>query len=677
MENCQKYPYLSCVHTTQGTASSPRFSNGSTKPLTQMPWGMNAYTLQTNSENNWFYSPYERSLEGIRLTHMPSPWVGDFGSLLLLPQRELASSQTWSGFRPEDTIIDPHYLRVKLLRHDLDFELTPTERGASLRLTCANSQSWYLSLLATNHNITAHYDTNSKMVLGWTNSFSGIGQPKAGFKLYFVLQFSKNIDVEHSQFNSEKSIHIALLDESITVNIATSFISEEQATINLMWELDGHSFDVLKENAANKWESLLSRIKIDTQNKKLAHTFYSCLYRVCLFPNKMYEINSSGKIVHYDSHNDCVRAGIMYTNNGFWDTFRTVYPLYSLFAPEELHEMLQGFLQFYQDTGWLPKWPSLHETGIMPGTLIDGVLADAAVKGILTPHEQALALEAMLKHASTVAPHPHGRTNLDLYLKYGYLPRDLVEESVNNTLDYAYGDSCIARIAEVLGKTDIASEYDCRSKNYRKLFDSKTGFMRGLDSHGNRSEAFDPFAWGGDYTEGSAWQNSFSACFDLGGLVELFGSKECLLEKIESIFSQPPKYHVGAYGFEIHEMTEMAAVNFGQFAISNQPSFHFPWLFAALGKPKLSECWRDRTVNELFSWEVDGFPGDEDNGSMAAWYIFSILGIYPLCPGQPTYVQIRPLADNISVYGRKLSPVTDSVWLEHEKCFINNTSKNP
>ena len=669
MDLHQQYPYLSYVHTTQGSASTSRYSNGNTLPLTQMPWGMNAFTLQTKPEGNWFYSPYDRSLEGVRLTHLPSPWVGDFGSILLLPQRELSSSTIWSGYRPDEAILDPQYLKVNFIRHNITFELTPTERGACIRLTCAKAKYWYLSLFATDHSISARYIKEKNLVLGWTNSFSGIGSPKAGYKMYFALQFSGSVDSTHSQFNNEQALHIALSEESVTVKLATSFISEAQAILNIEQELSSYSFDELVNMAATKWNDLLGRISIKTHDQELLHTFYSCLYRTCLFPNKMYEIDDSGERVHYDSYNDCVRPGVLYTNNGFWDTYRTVYPLYSLFAQEELHEILQGFLQVYLDTGWLPKWHSLHETGIMPGTLIDAILADATVKGILTANEQELALEAMLKHANNDAPHPFGRPNINLYAQYGYLPRERVKESVNNTLDYTYGDFCIAQMAEKLGKAETAAEYERRSKNYRKLFDPNSGFMRGVDSNGNMEEAFDSYSWGGDYTESSAWQNAFSVYYDLHGLAELHGGKENLIKSVEKVFAEPPYYHVGTYGFEIHEMTEMAAVDFGQCAISNQPSFHIPWLFAALGKPKLSEYWRDRISKELFSWRVDGFPGDEDNGSMSAWYIFSVLGIYPLCPGKSEYVSIQALVEDISICGKKLNPVRPDHWIRHEDCL--------
>lgn len=290
----------------------------------------------------------------------------------------------------------------------------------------------------------------------------------------------------------------------------------------------------------------------------------------------------------------------------------------------------------------------------MPSTLIDGVIAEACAHGIGDRELHNVALLGMLHHANNESDdRRYGRNGVLAYKKYGYVPKDMQKESVNLTLDAAYGDWCIATVAKSLGYDKIYDEYIIRSKNYANIFDSVSGFMRGRGSDGTMSECFDPYIWGGDYTEGSAWQNSFFVPHDLDGLCALYGGRDALISKLDELFDAPPTYRVHGYGGEIHEMTEMAAVDFGQCAISNQPSFHIPYLYGALGCTDKCAVIVKKMCKELFSHKT-GFPGDEDNGSMAAWYIFSCLGIYPLCPGSKEYVHIPPLFDKIKILGKPI-----------------------
>ena len=253
------------------------------------------------------------------------------------------------------------------------------------------------------------------------------------------------------------------------------------------------------------------------------------------------------------------------------------------------------------------------------------------------------------------------------YLKLGYVPFDEQRESVNLTLDAAYGDFCIAQIAAVLDHPEIEKEYRERAKNYRTLFDPETGFMRPRDSQGNFRPDFSPFSWGRDYTEASAWQTSTFVPHDIEGLAQLHGGVEKLVKKLDDIFNTPPIYEVGGYGSEIHEMSEMAAVNFGQCAISNQPSFHIPYMYAALGKVEKTNYWVKKICDELFTSDADGFPGDEDNGTMAAWYIFSCLGLYPLCPGKPEYIRSQMLVKSAKIVGKDWNSAGDSKMISWDE----------
>ncbi|MDD6061005.1 MAG: GH92 family glycosyl hydrolase [Oscillospiraceae bacterium] len=647
--------YAEYVNIKQGTFSERRFSNGNTLPLVQLPFAMAGYAPQTEDEGGWFFHPAARSLEGVRLTHQPSPWISDYGTFLFTPQTGIVRNtpdKAWSGYRPEEAVLTPSYMKLRFLRARTDLELTPGVRSFKLRMTYPQNRTPFLSLFSVFGNYTFAIDREHNRVLATTDGARG--DFHVGFKTYLVLQFNTPIDIERSVID-ETFAHIAFCGTNVEADGATSYISFEQAVENCRQDCDGLSFDAMREKGEAIWEEYLSRIEIEANDDKQMRTFYSCMYRTGLFPHKAYEIKD-GKAVHYCPFDGSVRDGVRYTDNGFWDTYRTEYPLLALIGKKEYAEILEGFITDYIDGGWLPRWPSIGERGCMPSTLLDAVIADAAVKGIIGGSLLETAFEGMLHHANHDAPNNDlGRQGASAYIRYGYVPKDIVEKSnVNLTLDAAYGDFCIAQVARVLGKEDIAHEYDKRAQNYRNLFDPQTGFMRGKTTNGTFVEPFDCFDWGGDYTEGSAWQSSFAVPHDIEGLADLYGGKEKLIRKLDELFATPPLYNVDGYNYEIHEMTEMAAVDFGQCAISNQPSFHLPYLFAALGCPEKTQYWVSKLCAEAFSDADDGFPGDEDNGSMAAWYILSTLGIYDICPGKNEYIRIPKLCKRAKLLGQEI-----------------------
>ncbi|MGN0547253.1 MAG: GH92 family glycosyl hydrolase [Acutalibacteraceae bacterium] len=644
--------YCSLVNTKQGSKSTHRYSNGNTLPLVQLPFGMVSFAPQTESDKRWYYHPDSRSLEGIRLTHQPSPWIADYGAFVLMPQnKKLGASgdSRWSGYRPEDAVLTPYYLKTRFLRSKSDFELAPTERGACVKITFDEDGDNYLSVLPVFGWYSFRLDGNT--LFASTNMH--MSGEAAKFKSYLVIRFPENgVDPDGTLTSCGKGfkkgkkahgigrgIHIKLSNKATEIKLAISYISFEQALKNLDSELSGKSFSEVKNAAEEKWEECLSRIRIESDDEKLLKTFYSCMYRAFLYPHKCYEY-ADGKPVHYCPHDGSVHGGVRYTDNGFWDTYRTVYPLFSLIAKDELREMLTAFINEYKESGWLPRWLSIGECGCMPSTLIDAVICDGAVKGFISEADLETALEGMIHHSeNNSGKRIFGRNGAESYCKLGYVPYDEEKESVNLTLDAAYGDWCIAEIAKILGKTDIESKYRKRALNYKNLFDKETGFMRAKNKKGEFRPDFTPFGWGRDYTEGSAWQTSFAVPHDIEGLAELYGGREKLLEKIDELFAAPPEYDVIGYGGEIHEMTEMAAVDFGQCAISNQPSFHIPYIYSALGDVEKTAYWVKKLCDNAFSYENDGFPGDEDNGTMAAWFIFSVLGLYPFCPGKPEFVK--------------------------------------
>ncbi|MDN6625835.1 MAG: GH92 family glycosyl hydrolase [Pisciglobus halotolerans] len=651
---------LEYIDTRHGTDNAPEFSNGNTLPVTAMPFGMNHFALQTNNQGNWFFNPYDRNLQGIRLTHQPSPWMGDFAHVLLTPvtgEVDLSSVVgSQSSYRPDESCFKPHYLKFTQLRYGLTTELVPSERGCQLQITKKEKEASLHLVLRAEEESFFQLDESEKVLSGYVSNYSDCQDDS--FKMYIYLSFEEAVSLDVHQTNCltaevyEQTAVLRFKEEksaSTIIKLATSFISMEQAQINAEQELS-QTFAETKQLAEQKWESYLQRIEVSNENPDTLKTFYQCLYRMFLYPQKFYEYSKEGNAIHYSTTTKQPEKGILYTNNGFWDTYKTVYPLYSLISPVEYREILAGLLTSFKETGFLPKWLSPDERGMMPGTLADAVIADAAVKGLLSKEELTDLLEAMLQTATIESNDPkYGRQGLTDYQTLGYISTNH-PESVNHTLDYAYSDFCISQTAVMLGNKTLAAEYRQKAYRYRHLFDQKTGFMRGRTADGELREPFSSIRWGGEYTEGSAWQNSFGVYHDIQGLINLYESTEDFIKKITELVNQDPVFSVGSYGFEIHEMSEVAAVNFGQLAISNQPSFHLPYLFAYAGNPAASQVLIKQLMRYTFTSGFQGFPGDEDNGSMSGWFVFNAMGFYPVTPGSGEYVLGIPLFETITIH---------------------------
>ena len=653
--------YIPFVNIKMGTKSVPRFSCGNTLALTQRPFAMAGWCPQTQDpQSGWFFKPDVPALEGIRLTHQPSPWINDYGAFVMTPQNDgvyNANPAAWSSYRIEDSVYRPDYLMIRFLRSGTKFELTPTERGAAIRLSVEVDRPTCLSFFPVRGNYS--YRVEGDYLLGVTDGHT-LDAAK-DFRMYFAVKFlDGGMDAQKTVLFGQENgpapgagAHVALNGKVVEARIGTSYISEEQAKLAIEQDCGNKSFATLCDEAEDLWEEYLHRVEVETETDEEMETFYSCLYRTFLFPHKAYEIDAQGNPIHYCPFDGQTKKGYRYTDNGFWDTYRTVYPFFSMVARDEFAQILEGFVNDYLEGGWLPRWPSLGEVGCMPSTLIDAVIAEAAQDGIGSRELLENALQGMLHHANNESKEArYGRNGCLAYLKYGYVPRNLNRESVNLTLDAAYGDWCIAEVAQRLGKSEeLVAQYRKRALNYRNLFDPETGFMRGRDEQGKMADNFDPFSWGGEYTEGSAWQSSFAVQHDLDGLAELYGGPDKLLKKLDDLFAAPPIYRVGGYKTEIHEMSEMAACDLGQFAISNQPSFHFPWIYAYFGQEEKCAYWVRRAAQEYFYAGDDGYPGDEDNGTMSAWYIFACLGIYPLCPGKPMVKIPQMLVKSAKILG--------------------------
>lgn len=661
---------LEYVNTKIGSLNERRFSNGNIYPVTACPFGMAHFTVQTDGSSNWFYNPLSHAFEGIRLTHQPSPWVGDYGHMLFLPYSgELAkeANRRWSSYRPERAVVEPYRLQVDLQRYRVGVSLVPTVRGALIGIENRTGKQTGFALIpygessftAAGNELTGYTDAQSV----W--DFKGLRE-------YFYLRFSE-APVSVAEIENG-GVALSFAGKNIDVAVSASFISAEQAKRNYRQELENVTPSSAEERVKREWEELLSRIVVSDEDPERKKTFYSCLYRTMLYPRIFHEFDEAGEPIHYNADTRKAEKGVFYTDNGFWDTYRTVYPLLSILMPERVREMAEGFINYAEETGWLPKWLSPGEFGLMPGTLVEAVIADLCVKGIVSGELRTRAYRALLKNAyASGAGTRHGRTGSEEYIKYGYVPNSF-RESVNHTCDCAYGDFCIAQVARLEGDAVEAQRLLERSKSYKNLFDGASGFLRGRNEKGELKKSFDPFAWGGEYCEGSAWQNGFAVCHDTEGLAALYGGKDKLCMKLDELFSTAPVFEVGDYGEEIHEMSEMASVDFGQCAISNQPSFHIPWLYAALGERGKTEFWVEKIVKEAFSSGVDGFPGDEDNGTMAAWYVFACLGFYPLCPGKDEFVTGKPLFEKLTINGKQINKFSENLirFCEIQKSAAND-----
>ena len=537
--------YLDYVNIQQGTDSTWSFSRGNTLPLTQRPYAMAAFAPQTRGMETWWYSPHERVVEGIRLTHQPSPWINDYGCMMFTPQTDAWQDkfyEAWTGMRPQDTVLRPDYLKLGFARCCCTAELVPMKRGASVRVRYENGWPACVSFYNMKGNGGFEADAEKGELRGWTD---GYAQGKAeNFKMYMVvLPTGGWADWSACRTGCQGEnlafAHLAAKAGTETAEfvLGISYISYDYARRHAM-EGMGKTLEELRSEVTAEWENHLGTVAIEADHEEMK-TFYSCLYRTGLFPNAAFELDEAGEPVHYSPYLGTVEKGVRYIGHGFWDTYRTLLPMFSLTNKELYRDMVLSALSDYREGGWLPRWLAPGEVGCMPSTLIDSFLGQAATAGLVEKEVLEQVLEAMLHHANVAAPEKRfGRTGIREYVEMGYGPCDKYHQSVNLTQDFAFGDYCIAKVAQVLGKTELAEEYFARSKYYKALLDPETRFMRPKNTDGSFKEPFDPLAWDNDYTESSAWQATFAVPHDLKGLAECMGGDDQLLRQLDALFAE-------------------------------------------------------------------------------------------------------------------------------------------
>lgn len=653
------------VNPLVGTLSSFEISTGNTYPVISAPWGMNSWTPQTGKMGDgWQYTYTSGQIRGFKQTHQPSPWINDYGQFAIMPmvseQPIFDEDKRASWFSHKSEQAHPYRYQVYLADYDTRVSLSPTARAAVFEieygLTSTADQRWVL-VDAFDRGSEIWQDGDYRLV-GYSRKNSG-GVPD-NFKCYFVVEFEDPIAKSESLTtdapapggrHAQLAVTLRSRSRSVRLRVASSFVSHEQALLNLR-EVQGRSLKQVASACRDEWNRLLGRIEVQDDRPERA-TFYSNLYRSLLFPRRFWEIDREGDTIHYSPYNGQVLPGYMYTDTGVWDTFRALFPLIHLVYPEEGARMQEGMLHAYRESGFLPEWASPGHRDCMVGNNAASVVAGAFLKGIASV-DTTLMVEALLK--STRAVHPTikstGRYGHEYYNKLGYIPTDVgINESAARTLEYAYADWCIA---EVLKRTKAPKAqirlFEKRAQNYRHLYDQASGWMRGRQSDGAFQTPFSPYKWGDAFTEGNAIHYTWSVFHDIQGLIDLVGGDDAFVSKLDTVFTMPPIFDNSYYGFTIHEIREMQIMDMGNYAHGNQPIQHMLYLYAYAGRPDKGQKRIREVMRKLYSNMPDGYCGDEDNGQTSAWYVFSALGFYPVVPASDQYVLGIPYFDRVVLH---------------------------
>ncbi|WP_177239805.1 GH92 family glycosyl hydrolase [Streptomyces monashensis] len=672
------------VLTTRGTNSSGSFSRGNNFPATALPHGFNFWTPVTNASSlSWLYE-YARAnnddnlptIQAFSASHEPSPWMGDRQTFQLMPSAAAGTPDTGREarqlpFRHENETARPYYYGVRF-ENGLKAEMTPTDHAAVLRFTYpGNDASVLFDNVTEQAGLTL--DKEHGTVTGYSDVKSGLST--GATRLFVYGTFDKPVTDGGSSGVKGYLRFDAGADRTVTLRLATSLISVDQARDNLRQEIpDGTSFDTVKARAQRTWDGLLGRVEVRGATPDQLTTLYSSMYRLYLYPNSGFEkvdgkdqyaspfspMQSQDTPTHTGAK---IVDGQVYVNNGFWDTYRTTWPAYSFLTPTQAGAMIDGFVQQYKDGGWTSRWSSPGYADLMTGTSSDVAFADAYVKGVHFDAEAAY--RAALKNATVVPPMSGvGRKGMATSPFLGYTSTSTTE-GLSWAMEGYVNDYGIARMGEALYKKkgeqhykDESEYFLNRARDYVNLFDPGVGFFQGRDDQGKRRldpSSYDPRVWGYDYTETNGWGMAFTVPQDTRGLADLYGGRQGLANKLDTFFSTPetasPEF-AGSYGGVIHEMTEARDVRMGMLGQSNQPAHHIPYLYDAAGQPWKTQAAVREILSRLYlgSEIGQGYHGDEDNGEQSGWYLFSALGFYPLVPGSGDYSIGSPLFTQVTVH---------------------------
>ncbi len=664
------------VNPLMGSDSKPSLSNGNTYPAIALPWGMNYWIPQTGPMGDgWAYTYASDKIRGFKQTHQPSPWMNDYGQFAIMPvTKKLAftDNDRASWFSHKAEISKPYYYSVYLADHDVTTEITVTERAAHFQLTYPQSDSSFLVVDALDKGSYVKIIPAENKIIGYSTKYAR--GKLTNFKNYFVIYVDKPFTLSYTlrdnqlvkdsmEMTANRSGAVigfkTAKGEKVHLKIASSFISAEQAETNLAKEIGKDNFDVTKQKAKAAWNEQLSKLMVEGGTQDQIKTFYSCLYRALQFPQRLYEIDASGKVVHWSPYNGQTLPGYMFGGTGFWDTFRALYPFLNLAYTKINKEMQEGLINDYKEGGFLPEWSSPGFADIMIGNNSAAVVADAYIKG-MRGYDINTLYEALKHGANNEGPMTAvGRKGVSYYNELGYVPYDVrINENAARTLEYAYDDFTIYQLGKALGKPKEEIDiYAKRSQNFRNVFDPETKLMRGKNKDGKFMAPFNPFKWGDAFTEGNSWHYTWSVFHDIESLKKLMGGNQAFVGMLDSVFNMPPVFDDSYYRGVIHEIREMQIMNMGQYAHGNQPIQHMIYLYNYASQPWKTQYWVREAMSRLYKATPDGYCGDEDNGQTSAWYVFSALGFYPVCPATDQYVIGTPLFKKVTVSfdnGKKL-----------------------
>ena len=679
------------VNTLVGSDSDHGLSTGNTYPAIAMPWGMNFWVAQTGKMGDgWQYTYAAKRIRGLKQTHQPSPWINDYGQFSLMPTVgkpifDEEKRASWFSHKAEKAT--PYYYSVYLADYDITAELCPTERAALMSFTFPKTDSANVVVDAFDKGSYIRIIPEERKIVGYSTRNSG-GVPD-NFRNYFVIEFDHDFSAAQTVLNGElkdskqqEGNHAGAIitfktskrGEKVMARVASSFISEAQAVQNLN-ELGHASMEQLKQQGRNRWNEVLGKIEVEDENIDHLRTFYSCLYRSLLFPRALYELTASGEVKHYSPYNGTVQDGYMFTDTGFWDTFRCLFPLLNMMYPSVNAKIQAGLVNTYKESGFLPEWASPGHRGCMVGNNSASVVADAWLSG-LRGYDAETLWQAVVHGTTAVHPDVNstGRLGYEYYNKLGYVPYDVkINESVARTLEYAYDDWCIYQFGKALGKSNKELKpFAQRAMNYQKVFDKESGLMRGRLLNGKFQSPFNPLKWGDAFTEGNAWHYTWSVFHDPQGLINLMGGKDRFNQMLDSVFLLPPVFDNSYYGFTIHEIREMQVMDMGNYAHGNQPIQHAIYLYGYSLQPWKTQYWVHQVMDRLYTPTPDGYCGDEDNGQTSAWYVFSAMGFYPVCPGSGQYVLGSPYFKSMKIHLENGKEVNISA--EGNGCYVDNLS---
>lgn len=680
------------VNTLQGTNSTYELSWGNTYPTTAVPYPMNSWSPQTGKNGDgWKYQYSATTIRGFQPTHQCSPWVGDYGVFSLMPVPELVvdESKRATPFSHDKEIAKPHYYKVTL-ENGITTEFSPTTRSAHFRFSFPAKGDAFLVLDGYTKTSQVQIDVANHRITGYVHN--GAFSPKT-HKNYFIIQFDKPFVSYGTWENRKNTIQKNNLrregegigayvqfakGSKVQAKVSTSYISPEQAEVTMTRELGKHSsVEVTKQAAADVWNQLLNRVLVEGGTEEDMKTFYSCMFRANLFSHKFYEEKEDGSPYYYSPYDEKIHDGYMFTDNGFWDTFRSQFPLTNILHPTMQGQYMQALLDAQEQCGWLPSWSFPSETGGMVGNHSISLLTDAWVKGIRT-FDPEKALKAYAHEAMNKGPWggANGRVRWKDYYQLGYIPYPESMGSTAQTLEYCYDDFCAYQLAKMTGNKFYEEVFARQIYNYKNVYDPSVGFMRGRKLDGSWAD-FDAFEWGGPYCEGNAWHYNWSVFHDVQGLIDLTGGDERFVAKIDSVFALPGIVKYGTYGTKIHEMLEMELAKMGQYAQGNQPIQHMIYLYSYAGQPWETQYWIRQVMDRLYNSSENGYPGDEDQGGMSSWYVLSALGIYSVCPGTDEYVLGSPKFRKTTITmedGKKF--VIEAKGNSKDNVYIQNATLN-